>query len=433
MNFLKDTRGGFALTLALILPVAIGTAGAAIEYSSLASRHSQLQRGADSAALAGAQQLRLSNVTDTVVTSVAEQVMSNSLPVQPDTPRTFSASVINRKSGIVVSVTEQVPSVMGQLINVFNSRLEVTATAQISGNAKLCLLTLEDKAGKALFLEASSSISAPGCGIFSNSRDASGLRADPGARATAAVICSTGGVQNQGAFLSPAPTTDCKAANDPLATRQRPSTGFCTGLEQTTVISSSTRLFPGTYCKGLKIQGSAQVTLSAGIYVINDGPLIVTNTASISGQNVGFFFTGDNGGLRFDPDTAINLTAPKDGVLAGLLFFEDRSVSAPALLPIGPTGIAPPPPPPNSGPMRQYRITSNNAPNLLGTIYLPAGRLIIDSTRAVADRSAFTVVVVKQLDLNSGPNLYLNSNYDATDIPVPDGVGPKSGTIVLTK
>ena len=192
-------------------------------------------------------------------------------------------------------------------------------------------------------------------------------------------------------------------------------------------------LSPGTYCKGLTISGTAQANLAPGIYVFNDGPLIVKDQASLVGENVGFFFTGNEGGSRFDPDTTIKLTAPKDGVMAGLLFFEDRSVSASVVAPPpGPKG-APPLPPYGSGPMRQYRITSNNAPTLLGTIYLPAGRLIIDSARAVASASAYTVVVTRQLDLNSGPNLTLNTDYGGTDIPVPDGVGPRTGPIVLSQ
>ena len=74
--------------------------------------------------------------------------------------------------------------------------------------------------------------------------------------------------------------------------------------------------------------------------------------------------------------------------------------------------------------MRTYRIISDNARNLLGTIYLPAGRLVVDAKKPIADRSAYTIIVAKQVELFDGPNLYLNTNYSATDVPVPQGVGP---------
>ena len=76
--------------------------------------------------------------------------------------------------------------------------------------------------------------------------------------------------------------------------------------------------------------------------------------------------------------------------------------------------------------MRTYRIVSDNARNLLGTIYLPAGRLVIDAKRPVADRSAYTIIVARQVELFDGPNLYLNTNYSGSDIPVPQGVGPST-------
>jgi hypothetical protein len=37
------------------------------------------------------------------------------------------------------------------------------------------------------------------------------------------------------------------------------------------------------------------------------------------------------------------------------------------------------------------------------------------------------------LDLYDGPTLYLNANYDATSVPVPKGVGPIGGKLILTQ
>lgn len=112
---------------------------------------------------------------------------------------------------------------------------------------------------------------------------------------------------------------------------------------------------------------------------------------------------------------------------------EQPGVSAPVPPPPGPAGSPPSPPGPPSKPLREYRIISNNARTMLGTIYLPSGRLIIDGSAAVSDQSAYTVIVVQLLDLYDGPTLYLNANYDATSVPVPKGVGPVNGKILLTQ
>ncbi len=425
-----DRRGGTLVIFGLSLPVLALSVAAAVEYSTLALRTSKLQTAADAAALAGAQQLRLSNGTDATVDGVVKSVVETVAPTPKDSATTVGSAVADRRTSVEVTVREVVPSVLGKLMSLPTMDIGATATARLSGTTKLCLLTLDASKGKALNLDKGSVLTASGCAVYSNSNDKKGLSIEKDAQATAGLICSAGGVENKGAAVTPMPTTDCPVMADPLASLPRPSVGSCTatGLKA----GSSQTLWPGTYCKGLEVSGPAQITMMPGIYVFDDGPLIVKDGAALGGQNVGFFFTGNAGGMRLDPESVISLTAPRDGPMAGLLLFEDRSVSSPVPLPAGPKGN-PPLPPLGSQPMREYRITSNNAPTLLGTIYLPAGRLIIDASRPVADRSAYTVIVSRQLELNSGPNLYLNTNYGATDIPVPDGVGPKTGAVALTR
>jgi len=82
---------------------------------------------------------------------------------------------------------------------------------------------------------------------------------------------------------------------------------------------------------------------------------------------------------------------------------------------------------------REHLILSDNAHSLLGTIYMPKARLIIDADRPIADKSAYTVLVVEQLSLYSGPDLILNSDYTATDVPVPMGLGPYGAKVSLTQ
>jgi hypothetical protein len=235
---------------------------------------------------------------------------------------------------------------------------------------------------------------------------------------------------------------------DPLKDRAAPPIGACATLPYPLnllnvlaikTIDKDITLEPGTYCAGLHITKDAVVTLKPGIYVMKDGPLVVDKKATLTGTDVAFYFTGNNGGLVFDKKTTISLTAPTTGVMAGLLLSEDRGV----ILPIDPTAlvdtllgdiISPTPPPlAYTKPVRTYRIISDNARTMLGTIYLPAGRLVIDASRPVADQSAYTVIVAQQINLYEGPNLVLNANYGATSVPVPKGVGPVSGRLLLTQ
>jgi hypothetical protein len=167
--------------------------------------------------------------------------------------------------------------------------------------------------------------------------------------------------------------------------------------------SGKVSISPGTYCGGLKIGKTAEVTAEPGIYVLTGGSLKVSDSATLTGEYVSFYFHDDLSTLEFKSNTSIDLTAPKDGPMAGILFYENRGVL------LG----------------RTFLISSQNAHRLLGTIYLPRGLLKVDAKGAVADLSAYTVIVTRQLEVASA-NLVVNSDYGGTDVPVPEGVGPNS-------
>jgi hypothetical protein len=173
-------------------------------------------------------------------------------------------------------------------------------------------------------------------------------------------------------------------------------------------------LKPGIYCGGLSIGGSANVTLNAGVYVMKGGPLAISGKASIRGEYVGFYLTGKGANFSMGPNTTIELSAPKDGVMAGILFFEDRKAST----------------------TQKHTIRSNAARSLVGTFYLPRGSLTIDATKPLFDKSAYTIIIARELDMFSGPDLILNSEYDDTDIPIPPEIESASTPgdhIVLVK
>lgn len=258
------------------------------------------------------------------------------------------------------------------------------------------------------------------------------MKIEDGASVTAASICSSGGIKQGSAIINGDVTTDCPVKGDPLASREAPPVpGSClyTKLVVDGAKTPTIALTPGRYCEGLTVTNGAQVSLASGVYVIDNGPLKVDKNGSLKGDNVGFYFLGDKGGLVFDSKSTIDLAARKEAPMEGLLLFEARAVDAP-VEPLPDVKGPAPPAPPNSPPMRTYRIISDNARNLLGTIYLPAGRLIVDAKNPVADRSAYTIIVAKQVELFDGPNLYLNTNYSATDVPVPGGVGATTARTV---
>ena len=72
-------------------------------------------------------------------------------------------------------------------------------------------------------------------------------------------------------------------------------------------------------------------------------------------------------------------------------------------------------------------INSKRVERLEGAIYVPNAILEIGGTNDVARRSAWTVIVAASLMLTGSPNVFINADYGASDVPVPGGVGPRPG------
>ncbi|ACA19266.1 conserved hypothetical protein [Methylobacterium sp. 4-46] len=423
-RFLADRTGAVALIIGLSLPLLVAGSGAAVEYARIHKRRAELQKAVDVAALGAAGELSVAG-SDVSVEAMARRLAFDSARATDPGITRVSAAVVGRGTSVTVAINETVQSLFGRLLTLPSMEIGASATAESSGSTRVCLLTLDEARPDAMHLHKNANVVATSCGLFGASADRAGIHIEDGAFVDAALICSVGGIALGRATIRGVTQSGCPPRTDPLASRAGPAIPPCYSTTQTLIDGTRTPtalLMPGVYCGGLKITNGAVVTFAAGIYVINDGPLVVDKNGVITGQNVGFYFTGDAGGVLFDVKSSIDLTAPKDGPMAGLLFFENRSVSAPVAVQSD-TKLPPPPPPPGSPPMRQYRIISNNARNLLGTIYLPAGRLIVDANNPVADRSAYTIIVARQVEFFDGPSLYLNSNYGSSDIPVPDGVG----------
>ena len=209
--------------------------------------------------------------------------------------------------------------------------------------------------------------------------------------------------------IDPKPVTDCPPLRDPLADRDAPAVGACDYTDLSHENGNAT-LSPGVYCGGLKVSGTSKVTLEPGVYVIKDGPLEVSGKAQFSGEDVGFYLAGEKAVLKFSGDTTIRLSGVESGAMAGILLFEDRTVSA----------------------NRLHLIRSAHADVLTGTIYLPRGLLLVDPNATVSAESAYTAIIANRISLTEGPVLVLNSDYGATRVPVPDGIR-STGRVILTE
>lgn len=451
--WLKCQQGSIAIVAALTITALMMATGLAVDYISLIRQRAELQAAADASAIAGAREINLATSDTSQIRVVADNYARINLGLSmkqsgssdksgstgyltdASAPSMLSASssdggggssgdgtggggggvtvtttMGDNASSITVEIERTWTPYFARIFSRTPSSVKASATAQLVGTGKICVLALDETSAGAVSLTKKADLEALQCGVYSNSTHTSGIVSSGTSLLKAKLTCSAGGVSGTGSNYTPYPTTDCPPMLDPLTDRQPPVVGSCDFNNYYSSEWEET-LQPGVYCGGIEIGQGTIVNFKPGVYIVKDGPFVVGSNAIVRGDNVGFYLDGDTATFEFTSKATIELTAPNDGDLAGILFFEDRN--APLL--------------------RDHKIFSENARILLGTFYLPNGRLVVKTAKPVADQSAFTAIIARQLSLDLNPTLVLNTDYSATDIPVPSGLSGVGGRIVLSK
>jgi Flp pilus assembly protein TadG len=408
IHLLRSTSGNVALLFGLCFPAVLGAAAFAVDCVTVSHHKTVAQNIADSAALAVAKELHLYRKNlgelESVGKAKAQALLAES---DPSIEILDIAIGIDPEQNLIQVDLEVLARTFLPSSPFAENPIRVSSEAQAYGQGKLCVLALDKSKSGTIKADGEALLTAPECSVQSNSTDAKGLEVKDDSRIVSTVICSSGGYEGGPDSFEPKPEVDCPEISDPLADRSPPASSGCTLNDL--VIDATTTLSPGTvFCGGLKIEKGAVVTLPPGIYVISGGKLEVKDDSVLQGENVSFYFADDAATFKFERDTTIDLSAPKDGPMAGILFYEDRSAPE----------------------ERDFLIESDDARRLLGTIYLPKGRLRIDTQADVAAQSAYTVIVAKTVEVK-GANLVVNADYGGSDVPVPDGLGPNSQMVRL--
>lgn len=399
-----------------LMLAAVLIAGGVIDFISLVLQKQEVQAAADRSALAAARELQVAAKDDERLATVATLLAQSSLDRMAGV--IVTARSLARGAGVEVTITAPPRVYFPGIIGMTAKPVSAVAVAEISGSA-VCMIGLEVKTDRTLYMQKKAAITARNCAIYSNSRGKGSITVEGEAKIAADFICSVGGIKlDKMKALDPKPLTDCPPMSDPLAARPPPKVGSCDFTKFKLNKNEAKSLTPGVYCGGMEIEGKA--TLTDGVYIIKNGPLSVKRNGELHGKRVGFFLTGKDALINFEKETVIELSGPRTGPLAGLLFYEDRNVVAAdksTVIELDPEGLPKP---------QEHRIRSDNARELVGTIYIPRNRLLVDGDKPIASESAYTVIIAREFVLAEGPEIVLNTDYSLSDVPVPEGVGNRS-------
>ncbi len=340
--FTHDDKGGVAIAVAPAFPLVIGGAVMGVEVGYWRFDQVRLQQAADAAAYAGAvvQRANGSGASDAASAAASSNGYSS----------TTDTITVNMPSSQTPTDTGSVEAVISRTETPIFTRyftssptvIRARATASFSTAANACILALSPSASSAVNFAGSSSLNLNACVVMSDSIASDSFNMQGASSASAPCIYAVGGA-SLGGSLDLTTCTSVKTAQppvaDPYGSLAMPSiTGPCTNP------ANSGSLSAGHYCS-MTLQNN--VTLAAGVYVIDGGAMKVNANANVSGSGVTIYLV--NGAtLTMNGNSHIDLTAPTSGTYAGLVMINDRANS------------------------NQIKINGDDTSSMTGVIYAPA-------------------------------------------------------------
>jgi len=227
-------------------------------------------------------------------------------------------------------------------VSAFTIHASAVAGTTTSGGGS-CIIALSQAAGNSFVDSGSGNVTtSAGCGIYDNS----GFKYTGSGNITAGTTIQYIGSKTMtgSGNVTPAPTSTATPAADPFASLPSPPVGACTnpnpGLPYPLVISDASNhtINPGTYCGGIKIQGSGSITFTTGTYILNGtdaggNSFDYSGSGNLSGANVMFFITGQGGytagPINLSGSGNLTFSALNSGTYMGVLFYQDRNISPP--------------------------------------------------------------------------------------------------------
>ena len=337
-NIRSHERGNALVVCAATLPLLIGSAAIGVDTVQVSVSKRQLQRAADSAALAG---VYAKAQTHTVATAVNHDLTQNNdiplsgAPVIENAPTAGSYAGNIRAVRVILTAQRTLPFVSFFTGAPMTVRAEATAAQVYQG--QYCMVSLETENVTGISFGGNTTVDL-GCGVVSNSRSTQAVVAGGSSSITASPIAAVGGVPASGSYASGTelmPYTISQA--DPYSGLPQPTVpANCQNQSYNVQPNDSSPAAPvassaGVYCyRGMDIKGT--VTLPAGTYIIDRGGLSFGAQSNVTCSGCVFILTSATAGsqpssisdVSINGGAIMNLTAPSSGPYAGVLMYMDR-------------------------------------------------------------------------------------------------------------
>ena len=403
-KLLKDRKGNTLAIAAACLPLVIGAAGLSVDTIQWTVWKRQLQRAADSAAIAGVYDRTSSNgatttVPDTVThdLSLNNHVWMSLASGYPVVDYPADTSLETYQVHVRLAVQQRLP--FSSLFMSSPPLIQVNATAaSIASGGEACVNAREPSASNTgITISGNAGIYMPDCVMYSNSPSTNSAAAGGSSAVTAEAVAGVGGIQESNNWNVQSYRPYSPAIDDPFANvTPDPADMNCvtSGLDSRTDLSS---LPAGTNCfSSLSVGSNRTLNLPSGTYYINGGDATIQGTLNCTSctivlTNKDTATSAQIGQFKSNAGANVNITSPTTGTYKGLAIYQDRRAV-------------------DSG--QTNKINGNNNSIIQGALYFPSQQL--DYNGDGTTNAICTMFVARRINF-SGNNTTTNKFKKLSD------------------
>ena len=346
-KILGDCRGNALAIACAAMPLVVGAAGLATDTIQWTLWKRQLQRAADSAALAGVYDREsFSGSTANTSTAVCHDIQLNLhtwMALKATTPCTGGPSYTQlnfpadsadglRQNQVQVRLEVQQPLPFSSffLSSAPTSVANATAATGPAGG-EACVQALETSASKTgINITGNAGIEMPDCVLYSNSPSTNTAAAGGSSNVVAEAVAGVGGIQQSNNWHVDSYRPYSPALADPFANvTPSPADMHCVGtaLDQDTNMTAAAT--SGTNCwSSLRVNSGTTLNLPSGTYYINGGDAFIQGDLNCTACT--FVLTNSDptsstiGQFKVNAGSNVNISAPTTGTFKGIAIYQDR-------------------------------------------------------------------------------------------------------------
>ncbi|NML90058.1 MULTISPECIES: pilus assembly protein TadG-related protein [unclassified Sphingobium] len=333
-RLLRDRTGNVLMMAAASMPILVGAAGLATDTVQWTLWKRQVQRQADSAALAGAYAVAQGfSASDSATSDISRLslITLSQTPTIENAPTAGAFAGDARAVRVVLQTSAELP--FSKILRVRTPVIYGEATAAVVGSGNYCVVSLEKTSAVGITLQGNATVNL-GCGMATNSRASNAVTAGGSSTVTATPVAAVGGLSSSSNYVSPTTLLPYSIpVQDPYASLPTPTASDLSGCNGNANVqpNNSKSITPGCF-KNFDVKGT--LNMAPGTYFIDSTTFDIGSQAVVNGTGVTIILTSGNAAnnpsqistVNINGGATLNLTAPTDTTnpYHGVLFYQDR-------------------------------------------------------------------------------------------------------------